>query len=37
MELSVDNVDQFSGDAADPETILLISEIIKKAGITFED
>lgn len=37
MELSVTDVDQFRGDAIDPEALLLVSEIVKDAGYTTDD
>ncbi|MEA3340241.1 MAG: NUMOD3 domain-containing DNA-binding protein [Chloroflexota bacterium] len=30
MELNVDNIDQFSGDFIDPESLLILSETIKE-------
>lgn len=33
MELSVDDIDQFRGDSIDPESLLLISEVIEELGL----
>jgi len=32
MELSVDDIDQFSGDSINPESFMIISEFIEKIG-----